>query len=309
MTSSGEIPELAIRKTSRDRSWSGFAATIYDTPGGYCELPASTNHELIMHIGPPVMATCRHQRDVHRRLQVPGDMAIIAAGQSATWVADGPSTIMVVAVAPSLIRSVAWGMGLESDAPAIEPHLHLQDAQLAHLGWALKAELEADDPIGRLYADSLGLALVAHFLHRSASTAARSSFRPPRSRIGRACEYIRDHPAHDLSVTELAKIVELSPSYFKVLFKQSTGMAVHRYVVRSRVEYARTLLLRGSLTLSAIASQAGFADQSHMRRCMRRVSGFSPTAPSQASYQQYSIQEPDRTNDHPNVRDEMATVR
>jgi AraC family transcriptional regulator len=68
----------------------------------------------------------------------------------------------------------------------------------------------------------------------------------------------------------------MSPSHFKVLFKQSIGLPVHQYVVRSRVEYASTLIGRGKLPLSDVALQAGFANQSHMARWMKRVTGRTP---------------------------------
>ncbi|KYF72421.1 hypothetical protein BE15_48030 [Sorangium cellulosum] len=53
---------------------------------------------------------------------------------------------------------------------------------------------------------------------------------------------------------------------------------MHEYVVQRRVERARALLLRGDLPASQVAIEAGFAHQSHMARCMRRVLGVTPTA-------------------------------
>jgi len=47
--------------------------------------------------------------------------------------------------------------------------------------------------------------------------------------------------------------------------------------MRQRVERAVNLISRGRLRLSAAALQAGFADQSHMARCMRRIRGVTPT--------------------------------
>ena len=64
-------------------------------------------------------------------------------------------------------------------------------------------------------------------------------------------------------MNELAAIAGVSPSHFKTLFKQSVGMPVHQYVIRRRVEYAVEL-------------QAGFANQSHLARCMRATLGVTP---------------------------------
>jgi len=53
------------------------------------------------------------------------------------------------------------------------------------------------------------------------------------------------------------------------------GMPVHQYVVRRRVERARTLLLAGRLPLSQIALETGFSHQSHMTSCMKRILGVT----------------------------------
>jgi AraC family transcriptional regulator len=61
------------------------------------------------------------------------------------------------------------------------------------------------------------------------------------------------------------------------LFKQSVGVPVHQYVLRSRVAYAVDLLVKSKLPLSDVALQAGFANQSHMARCVRRATGLTPS--------------------------------
>ena len=279
MTEFGGNMEFAVRKTSRDLFWTGFDATIYDTSGGFSETPAFTNHGLIMHIGAPITATCRCGGRVQRRLQVPGEFAIIAAGYPGTWVHDGPTALLVVNVTRSLIRSAAQAMNFEGDAALIQPLFHLKDPRVEHIVWALKAELETNEPIGHLYADSLGLALAAHLLRRYTQAVPLGlGGRFSNERLQRVLDYIRDHLAGDLRLVELAGVADVSPSHLKVLFKQLAGMPVHQYVIRSRVEYATKLLRRGNLPLAAVASLAGFADQSHMARSMRRATGISPQA-------------------------------
>jgi len=71
-------------------------------------------------------------------------------------------------------------------------------------------------------------------------------------------------------------VAGVSPSHFKTLFKRSVGMPVHQYVIRTRVDYATELLQRGEGPLADIALQAGFANQSHLARCMRRIAGVTP---------------------------------
>jgi AraC family transcriptional regulator len=64
--------------------------------------------------------------------------------------------------------------------------------------------------------------------------------------------------------------------HFKVLFRRSTGLSPHRYVVERRVERARQLLLKRNQSMGDVALEAGFAHSSHMVRCFRRVLGITP---------------------------------
>jgi AraC family transcriptional regulator len=82
--------------------------------------------------------------------------------------------------------------------------------------------------------------------------------------------------AAELSLAELAAVAGFSVPHFKVLFRQSMGLPVHRYVVERRVERARQLLLQGKRSMADIALDVGFAHQSHMTRCVRRVLGITP---------------------------------
>lgn len=274
----GEM-QCAVRQTSRDRFWTGFDAQILDWSGGVVERPVYKDHHVFMVVGAPTRTTCRCDSFVSRHLQVPGDIDIVPLGLSGAWEDEGPTTMLVVHLSTWLIRMAAEEMGADSDRVSIAPQLHVKDPQIEHIGWGIKAELEADEPSGRLYADNLGLALAAHLLRRYAPAVPRrigSSL--PKRRLQRVMDYVHDHVAHDLSLAELAAIANVSPSHFKSLFKHSVGVPVHQYVIRSRVDYAISLLLKSELPLSEVAFQAGFASQSHMARCMRRFTGTTPGA-------------------------------
>jgi AraC-like DNA-binding protein len=84
------------------------------------------------------------------------------------------------------------------------------------------------------------------------------------------------HLRDELALEKLAEVAAFSGSHFRTLFKRSTGLPVHEYIIQRRVERARTLLLRRDLPASQIALEAGFAHQGHMARCMRRVLGLTP---------------------------------
>jgi AraC family transcriptional regulator len=90
--------------------------------------------------------------------------------------------------------------------------------------------------------------------------------------------YIDDNLAENMSLSKIASIAGVSASHLKALFRESAGMPVHQYLIRRRVERARTLLAEGKLPIAEIALAAGFAHQSHLARHMRRSLGISPRA-------------------------------
>jgi AraC family transcriptional regulator len=270
--------QFTVRHSSRDRFWTGFVATIYDASDGFDET-LFVNHSVSMHVGTPVLVTSRCDGAVLHRFQIPGDIKIVPAGFSRIWEAAGPTTKLSLNVNPALMRSAAEAMGVGSDCVSLQPQLQLRDPHIEHIAWALKAELETTEPLGRLYADSLGLALAAHLLRRYAATHPRRvSGGLSKRRLQRVTDYICEHLADDLTLAELADVADASPSHFKLLFKRSVGLPVHQYVLRTRVECATRLLLRGNVPLSEVALQAGFANQSHMALCVRRATGLTPSA-------------------------------
>jgi AraC family transcriptional regulator len=239
---------------------------------GVVDLGALPDHRLIVHAGAPVQGACRFHRILYQR----GDVDIFPAGASDVWEAEGAFTSLFLQFSPSLLGRVAEDMGLDPDRAGLEPRHQLRDPQIEHIAWALDAERRAGFPNGLLYTESLGIGLAVHLLGRyTAPLALARGLSKPQLR--RVTGYIEDHLDVTLSLAQLAAVAGVSASHLKTLFKRSTGLPVHEYVVQRRVERAKTLLLRGELPASQVALEAGFAHQSHMARCMRRVLGITPS--------------------------------
>lgn len=153
--------------------------------------------------------------------------------------------------------------------------------QLESLAWALSAEKDAGYPCGRLYFDSLAVAVAARLVRCHSTFAGepgKQNGRMADRRLRQVLSYIEDNLNQDMSLGEIAAVAGVSVSHFKTLFRESVGLPVHQYVIRRRVERARMLLAEGKLSISQIAFETGFAHQSHMARHMRRVLGVSPKA-------------------------------
>jgi len=80
----------------------------------------------------------------------------------------------------------------------------------------------------------------------------------------------------NLKVSDLAAEIRRHPSWVGSAYRHATGEALQETAARLRVERATWLLRESNQSLSAIALEAGFCDQSHMNRTFRRVLGRSP---------------------------------
>ena len=103
---------------------------------------------------------------------------------------------------------------------------------------------------------------------------------------------IRDRLMADLrdapSLRELAAGVDLSPFHMLRVFRDATGFPPHTWLVLERVCRARDLLAAG-VAPAQVASGVGFADQAHLTRWFKRVTGVTPAAFRNA------VQDPVRT--------------
>ncbi len=269
------IMEFTVLHSSAGRNWRGFEATLYEATGGYSE-SCNAHHSISMHLGEPALVMARCDGRVVNRIQRRGDIRIIPARYSGVWQAAASTRNLVVDMSNAFVRKITESLGLDPDRTSIRPQLQVSDKRIEHICWALAAELEGDAPAGRLYAESLGTALITHLVHSYTGGAPTSESGIPRMRLQRVMDYVQDNISVDLSLSELSAVAEVSGSYLKVIFKRSTGVPVHQYVMRVRIERALTLVTRTKVPLCEIAAQCGFTDQSHLTRSFRRLYGITP---------------------------------
>jgi AraC-like DNA-binding protein len=94
--------------------------------------------------------------------------------------------------------------------------------------------------------------------------------------LRRVRDYIELAIAQKLESKELAKLVGLSDCHFSRAFRQSLGIPPHRYVMTRRVAIAARLIQQTDRSLTEIALEVGFSDQSHLTRIFTRMKGETP---------------------------------
>jgi AraC family transcriptional regulator len=246
-------------------------------PLGRFDSPVDHRHVLCLHLGDPVPVSYRVRRDERPGVRLHGQFCVVPAGSSTRWTLSRPARSLLLRLAPALLRETADVMGLGAGGAELASSIHIRDPHIERIGWMMQAEDHDAYPSGRIFADSLASALATRLLALQARTSPRPARALPARRLRDVVDYIEAHLDHDLALAELAAVAGFSLSHFKALFRQATGVPVHRFVLERRVERARAMLLEGTRSILEIALETGFAHPSHMARCMRRVLGLSPS--------------------------------
>jgi AraC family transcriptional regulator len=162
------------------------------------------------------------------------------------------------------------------------PQIGLNDSFIRQIGIALKADVEAGYPAGKIFGESLATALVIHLIkHYSAwqvKLPSESAGSLSKYQLQTIQDYISAHLNQNISLSELAGIINLSQYHFSRLFKQSTGITPHQYLTRCRIDKAKQLLSNTELTITDITFEIGFTNHSSFTRLFRKYVGVTPSS-------------------------------
>jgi transcriptional regulator GlxA family with amidase domain len=95
--------------------------------------------------------------------------------------------------------------------------------------------------------------------------------------IHEVANYIRQHPAVNHRVDDLAARAGLSARYFSIKFKEMIGVSVQTYLIRSRIERAQHLLLHAGMNVTEVADALGYRDIFFFSRQFKQYTGKSPS--------------------------------
>jgi len=96
--------------------------------------------------------------------------------------------------------------------------------------------------------------------------------------IWKARKFVHGHSDEELSLTKVAKFVNISPNYLSEKFKEVTGVNFVDYIARARIEKACDLLQGRELRISEVAFAVGFQSLSQFNRVFKKLTGKSPSA-------------------------------
>lgn len=156
--------------------------------------------------------------------------------------------------------------------------LGTRDNQLTTLMQTMRQEVREGCPSGRLFGESVSLALLAYLAGRYATPRHaddRATVLSPAQKRS-IVAYIQANLTGNISITELAALVQLSPSHFARLFKASFGVTPYRFVMQERIEGSKDMLKGRRMSSSLVAMAFGFSSQSHFVKVFRQFTGVTP---------------------------------
>ena len=98
---------------------------------------------------------------------------------------------------------------------------------------------------------------------------------PPQ--ITKAKKFIDEQKTDEISLSDVAKLVNVSTFYFCKMFKKATGLTFTQYLSHVRISKAKTLLLNPNLRVTEIAYDVGYQSITHFNRTFHSLVGQSPT--------------------------------
>ncbi|TPI16024.1 AraC family transcriptional regulator [Mesorhizobium sp. B4-1-3] len=240
---------------------------------GVHRLPRAPHHRIMMHASAATRSYCNQVgRYFVRRA---GDIDLVPAGEEGGFDAETPFETIEIVLQPALMERVAAELGGRARASRLDTRHLLRDQRIEHLARALQSDLNAGAPSGPLFDDSIGAALAVRLLGLDGPDIVQTN-RLSDAQLKRVLEHIETALHEPLSIDRLSRVAGASSSHLRTWFKVATGVTLHRYVLRRRVERARVLLKQGGLSTSEVAALTGFAHQSHLAHWMRREIGQTP---------------------------------
>jgi AraC family transcriptional regulator len=279
---SKEEPLLAGRPrlTSADSPWNGIVLERHTVSS--VEVPEHAHGSLCMHLQLRGDVEMEWWCDGKNAVETPhaGSMILLPAGTRDRLRWEGTSERLIVSVSPAHMQHAVAQAGLGA-SPEIAMHWHLQDDGLRALLAEMGREAEAGWPAGSLYGDLLGMSLVQLLLRRYAVMPVALDHVQggmPLPKLRRVLEFAEEHLHTDIRLEQLAAEAGLSAFHFARLFRDSTGVTPHQYVLEQRIARAKFLLRLGKQTVAEIALDTGFSSATNFVRAFRARIGTTPGA-------------------------------
>lgn len=168
--------------------------------------------------------------------------------------------------------SAQWVERIREHSRVLDSPADFYGGPLAHIAKRLYNEFRNIDNYSSLVIEGLALELIAESSRRTAKAVEQT---PPRW-LKKAFVLLHEKFLGPLTINNIADSVGAHPAHLSREFRRYYRCTVGEYVRKLRIDYACQRLSSSDASLSEIASEAGFFDQSHFARTFKLLVGTTP---------------------------------
>ncbi|MBE9018266.1 AraC family transcriptional regulator [Chroococcidiopsis sp. CCALA 051] len=267
--------------SSQAYGWKNILVEEFRYPPGQETYQNLTSHTLCVSLNrrPSRLSLTLGDRR-HSGLFSQGDISITPAEAVLICQGNDEDRILRIQLASQFFQQVAQDtLKLDPDRVELLPEFRARNPQIEQISMMLLAELTTGGLAGKLYVESLTNVLAVHLLRNYVAVERNIALYDgglSDRQLLKVTDYINAHLADDITLSDLAQLLSMSPFHFSRLFKRSIQVTPHQYVLQQRVEQAKQLLIQTELSIMDIALQCGFSSHSHLGKWFRQQTGVTP---------------------------------
>ncbi len=258
--------------------WHGLILEKHHHKG--CEIPVHDHDTLCLHLqtGGQVNLEWFCSGKTGILPSVPGSMMLLPAGTRDSVIWHGSTQRIVAGIEPTLLKHAAEEMGIRGLCD-FKLRWAFRDERLELLLVEMNQEMRSGWAMGALYGDLIGMALSVALIRRYGELSNQIPQMKgglSRSNLNRVLAYIEENLNRELRLEELAQLNSLSRYHFARSFRDSLGETPYQYILRKRIQRAKSLLVMPRTTVAEVARKTGFSDASQFTRMFRKATGVTP---------------------------------
>ncbi|MEM7555360.1 MAG: AraC family transcriptional regulator [Cyanobacteria bacterium P01_A01_bin.84] len=270
--------------SSRDLGWESILVEEFQLPPGSWESEAEKEHTIAVCLAPKPYRIWQAIGDrSYMGVYAKGDISIAPAELPNSYRVYGDDQYLQIKILPQFLKQVAIE-AIDSNPDHLELNIEFRDRnpQIEQLAMMLRTELyQGSSGFGQFYVESLTNALVVNLLRDYCIT------KPPVAnyenglsdrQLLQVMEYVNHHLSESIRLKDLAAYLGISQFHFSRLFKQSTGVSPHQYIMQRRIELAKQFLKKDNISIADIALNCGFNSNAHLGKYFRQMTGMTPKA-------------------------------
>jgi AraC family transcriptional regulator len=260
---------------STHSSWADFRMDECRRPAMKLPVRRHDSHMLMFNIGMPLHIGYNSAgRWTEFECNTGNVIGLLSAGEPEEISWEEELNAFTVWLNPAYVDQI-----METTGFTFQEQRNLNDPFLAQLYRALYTASKNAQHVEPIFVESLVVSMVIHLATQYA-THGRKVF-APKGKLGSAqlkkiIDYVRSFTHANISLTDLASCVHLSPFHFSRLFRQTLGISPYQYVLRMKIEHAKKMIIHYNGSLSEIAYTLNFTDQAHFSNVFKKVTGICP---------------------------------